>query len=318
MDFDKIPPKVFIYESELDFIARCVVDYPNTETGGDFFGLWTKEDHPVIHYAIGPGTQATKNTDSFFQDIDYLRECGFLLHDKYGIEHVGAWHSHHKLLLSEPSSGDIATMRNALQQTGFSRFIISICNIDSNSDVAVNGFLFSYEKLHRYVTCNWTILKGKSPIRENLENQENRLLGLFTNPESENASYFVNNIETPAVRENVIIEKPELPKNSYWNKTEGQNYLKKVFDQMRSRKDLSQIELLQLPDKRVAISFAHDNNDYEIRFPDNFPKGEPEVVEKVKVNDVVKIILRPPKKQKSVVRKFIDAVTRIGEGIKLW
>ena len=318
MDSTKTPPKVFIYESELDFIARWVVDYPDNETGGDFFGLWTKEGNPVIHYATGPGQKATQNTTSFFQDIDYLRECGFLLNDKYGLEHVGAWHSHHSLSLFEPSTGDINTMRNALQQSGFSRFIISICNIDPNSDVAINGFLFSKEKLHHYTNCNWAILKGNSPIRENRHKQEGGLLGLFTHPESESASYYVNNTEAAEAQNRQVLEKPELPENSYWNKDEGRQYLKKVVEQMHDRNDLSDIELVQLPDKRVAISFAHENDDYEIRFPDNFPKSDPEVVEKVSVNDVVRIILRPPRKQKGVIRKFLDAVNKIGTGINLW
>jgi hypothetical protein len=209
-------------------------------------------------------------------------------------------------------------MRNALQQTGFSRFIISICNIDQNSDVAINGFLFSYDKLHHYINCNWVLLKGASPIRENLEKQTIGLLGLFTNPESNEVSYYVNNTESPDAQDNLILEKPELPQNSYWNTAEGRQYLKKVFEQMQGRSDLSNIELVQLPDKRVAISFAHENNDYEIRFPDNFPKSDPEVVEKVSVNDVVRIILRPPRKQKSMVRKFLDAVNKIGHGINFW
>src|SRR5262245_50845720 len=98
--------KIFIYESELDFISKCVMDYPSLETGGDFFGLWTKEGFPVIHYAIGPGTAVERTAMHFNQDIEYLRECGFLLNNRFALEHIGAWHSHHAMELAEPSPGD--------------------------------------------------------------------------------------------------------------------------------------------------------------------------------------------------------------------
>ena len=302
------PTKIFIYESELDFISRCVMDYPQSETGGDFFGLWTKEGIPVIHYAIGPGRNVERTSTHFNQDIEYLRECGFLLNSKFKLEHLGAWHSHHQMELSEPSAGDVNTMKNALSNGGFSRFIISICNIE-NDEVGVNGFLFSNESLHDYTPCNWEMLEGTSPIRENLLKKEDRLLGLFLEPKSESVSFYVKNTEIPeSVQSKHISVKPEFPANSYWTKPEGRQYLKNAFDKMLCRDDLSEVELLQLPDKRVAISFKHNRIAYEIRFPNSFPKGEPEVVEKVKVHDFFRIILRSGRRQKSRIAKFLDSL----------
>jgi hypothetical protein len=46
-----IKSKAIIYQSELDYISRCVLDYPNIETGGDLFGFWTYSGFPVIQYA---------------------------------------------------------------------------------------------------------------------------------------------------------------------------------------------------------------------------------------------------------------------------
>lgn len=303
------PSRIYIYESELEFISRCVLDYPHTETGGDFFGLWTKEGYPVIQYAIGPGDAAERTATHFNQEIEYLRECGFLLNNRFGSEHIGAWHSHHRLELSEPSQGDVNTMKNALMETAFSRFIVSICNIVED-EVAVNGFLFSNESLQDYTPCNWVILPGTSPIRESLEKTKDSLLGLFLEPETESASFYVKNTEAPdtEVTNGRVSAKPELPSNSYWTKPEGRQYLKTVYDNMVARPDLSEVELLQLADKRIAISFKHDRVAYEIRFPNSFPNTEPEVVEKVQSNNFLRIILRSGRRQKSRVRKFLDSL----------
>jgi len=303
MSLNNLPSKIFIYESELDFISRCVMDYPYLETGGDFFGLWTKEGVPVIHYAIGPGKNVERTPAHFNQDIEYLRECGFLLHGKFKLEHLGAWHSHHTMELSEPSAGDVHTMKTAMNNGGFSRFIISICNIE-HEEVAVNGFLFSNESLHDYTPCNWEILDGTSPMRESLMKARESLLGLFIEPESEGVSFYVKNTEMPEVQSKHISVKPQFPANSYWTKPEGRQYLKNVFEKMNGRDDLSEVELLQLPDSRVAIAFSHQSTAYEIRFPHNFPKAEPEVIEKVKMNNFYRVILRSGRKQKGKIAKF--------------
>lgn len=32
---------VLVYQSELDYLSRCILDYPHIETGGQLFGYWT-------------------------------------------------------------------------------------------------------------------------------------------------------------------------------------------------------------------------------------------------------------------------------------
>lgn len=302
-----IPPSVIIYESEMDFIARCVMDFPKLETGGDFFGLWTKEGNPVIQFVSGPGEKVERNPTHFNQDIEYLKQCGQLLNNRFGLEHIGAWHSHHKMNLSEPSPGDVQTMRNALRGTAFSRFIISICNIDKHDEVMLSGFLFSRENLNNYKLCNWTILEGTSPVRRAISSVKETP---FIEPgtRSEEVSYNVKNVEAadiPAAKE--IAEKPNMPKNAYWNKEEGKKYLKDVFEKLKSRKDLTEVEVIQLPDQRIAISFRHDAGKYEIRFPHDFPEKEAEVVEKVGVGELVRL-LRNGKKPKSRISRFLDSI----------
>lgn len=312
MRLNNAPSKIFIYESEMEFIARCVMDYPQLETGGDLFGLWTKDGFPVIHYAIGPGRLAEHNAAHFNQDVEYLRECGFLLNNKFRMEHLGAWHSHHRMELSEPSTGDVHTMKTAMYSGNFSRFIISICNIEQE-DVAINGFLFSNESPYDYTPCNWEIIDDISPVRENLEKKKDSLLGLFLEPKTEGVSYFVKNTEAPEMQSRLLTAKPVFPANSYWTKPEGRHYLKSVFENMNRRDDLTEVELLQLRDQRVAIAFKHRLVSYEIRFPHNFPQVEPEVVEKMKTNNVFRIILRSGKKQKGRLARFLDSLNILKE-----
>ena len=41
---------VLVYQSELDYLSRCILDYPHIETGGQLFGYWTSAGVPVGLY----------------------------------------------------------------------------------------------------------------------------------------------------------------------------------------------------------------------------------------------------------------------------
>src|SRR2546430_2275655 len=123
--------------------------YPDAETGGDFFGLWSKQSDSIVQYVIGPGEQTSRKGASFFPDISYLKECGTILHNSFGLEHIGAWHSHHQMGLTNPSAGDVRTMRNALNSENVKRFLISICNIERGA-VSVGSFLFASDNPQAY------------------------------------------------------------------------------------------------------------------------------------------------------------------------
>ncbi len=66
-----------IYKSELDYISRCILDYPNFETGDHLFGYWTENGTPVVLFAIGLGVNANHQKTFFNQDVQYLMtvEC---------------------------------------------------------------------------------------------------------------------------------------------------------------------------------------------------------------------------------------------------
>src|SRR5699024_7747234 len=113
-----------IYEEDLKFISRCILDYPNTETGGDFFGFWNNLGFPVILYITGPGDNCYRHTTFFKQDIDFLKDVGYKVYSMYGLQHIGSWHSHHKLGLAVPSSHDCSTMANAIQKNNLDKFLM--------------------------------------------------------------------------------------------------------------------------------------------------------------------------------------------------
>ena len=61
-------PTAIIYQSELDYLSRCILDYPDIETGGQLFGFWTNQGVPVVLYVIGPGRHANHQQSFFNQD----------------------------------------------------------------------------------------------------------------------------------------------------------------------------------------------------------------------------------------------------------
>jgi hypothetical protein len=164
-DLYPIKSKALIYKSELDYISRCVLDYPNIETGGDLFGFWTHSGYPVIQYVIGPGPNANHQSTFFNQDGNYLSEIGNKLRETHGLQHIGEWHSHHQLGLAEPSGHDISTVCKAITQYNLSNFFLVITNIRDNSS-SVNGFMFNKEKGRDFDYAGWVILESHSPIRQ--------------------------------------------------------------------------------------------------------------------------------------------------------
>ncbi|XP_065838125.1 uncharacterized protein [Oscarella lobularis] len=127
----KRPPlKVVIHQSELGVIRSCVLDYPDCETGGDLFGLWSKDNTVNVLFVLGPGKNSRRTTTSFFQNSSYLKRAGECLVHKLGLCHIGEWHSHHTLDLAYPSSGDQRTVERNMPTYGWKRFLVFIANID--------------------------------------------------------------------------------------------------------------------------------------------------------------------------------------------
>lgn len=160
--------KFYIYESELCAIAHEASIYPECETGGDLFGLWTADRNPVVFLATGPGEKAIHQETHYQMDIEYERDCQTILMEQFGIHYLGDWHSHHKLGIYEPSIQD----KNRIQQLFFknprvihmAEIIVNHSN-ELNKKEIISGYIYNKIMTGSDIIC----LKSKnSPIREKL------------------------------------------------------------------------------------------------------------------------------------------------------
>lgn len=132
-----------------------VLLHPNRETGGNLFGLWSDHGEPVIHIVLGPAEGCRRTEVSFYQHVPYLDRVGRLLTNEYLLCHIGEWHSHHQLRLSEPSSGDSSTVTRNYPR-GTCGFLLIIANIKRSEktqglEVTLSPYLYteghtSYQK----------------------------------------------------------------------------------------------------------------------------------------------------------------------------
>ena len=134
--------KVYLFQEDFEMMKDLVLRYPNVETGGDLFGLWTSDGDAVLHMVLGPGKNCKRTATSFYQDIPYLQEKGELLTTKYMLCHIGEWHSHHQLHLYEPSHGDSSTVIRHYPH-GTCGFLLIIANISSPDTVLLSPYLYT-------------------------------------------------------------------------------------------------------------------------------------------------------------------------------
>ncbi|XP_031566091.1 uncharacterized protein LOC116301207 [Actinia tenebrosa] len=133
---------LYMFQQDLDNMKNWVLQYPNRETGGDLFGLWSGEgDNAVIHVVLGPGRDCTHGDYNFYQDVDYLDKVGSLLTENYMLGHIGEWHSHHQLQLDRPSEGDCWTIQKNFPD-GSCGFFLMIANIIDRDNVIFSPYIF--------------------------------------------------------------------------------------------------------------------------------------------------------------------------------
>lgn len=263
-DLYPIKSKALIYKSELDYISRCVLDYPNIETGGDLFGFWTHSGYPVIQYVIGPGPNANHQSTFFNQDGNYLSEIGNKLRETHGLQHIGEWHSHHQLGLAEPSGHDISTVCKAITQYNLSNFFLVITNIRDNSS-SVNGFMFNKEKGRDFDYAGWVILESHSPIRQDFDL---KYQDLVYQPRTKEASLLDL---SKATLNNLEFFKPEYS-SEYWLSEKSNHLVLKGIIEALGR-FVANVQVFQRnDDKTIYLEFQKDNKEYVVIFPIDFPK----------------------------------------------
>lgn len=177
--------KAIIYRSEIDFMSRCILDYPDIETGGELFGFWTPEGVPVVLYAVGPGPGARHHATSFLQDPEYVDRYEAEMCLATRLQHIGQWHSHHQLDLARPSGGDVASMLRGVGKPGFPRMLLCIGNC-TPTETTVNAFNFCEVRPEHYVHAAWDIVDMESPFRPVIDRMYK---GRFYEPKAVKASH---------------------------------------------------------------------------------------------------------------------------------
>lgn len=252
---------VIINKSELDILSRYTLDYPHIETGGQLFGYWTLDGNPVILFVLGPGPQAGHKNTFFMQDIPYLKECISILRNKYGLEHIGEWHSHHQLGLTKPSGHDANNISTNIRKLGYPRFLLCIATCN-NQESMINAYMF-YSHKNDYEHIPWEVIEIESPFRSLIQFKESSRIIL---PICSKAN-MVNLEMVDIKRKKIEFE------DTYWLKKLGnQQKLQTIIEKLSI--NYPGFEFCPTLDKEneVHIEVYKDQNLVEdIHFPGKFP-----------------------------------------------
>lgn len=164
----RMASRAVIYRSELDYLKQCILERPNIETGGQLFGFWTRQGIAVVLFVLGPGPKANHQVAFFNQDLDYLVQVGGAIVSRYGLSHIGEWHSHHQLGLAQPSGHDAETMSSVILERNLGRFLMALGNC-TPTEATVNAFEFTQANGADFRPIPWDVKEFKSPFRELIE-----------------------------------------------------------------------------------------------------------------------------------------------------
>lgn len=249
-------PTAIIYSSELEYIARCIKDSPNIETGGQLYGAWTASGAPRIIYAIGPGPNANHESAFFNQDVEYLSRVGAKLKE-YGLQHIGEWHSHHKLGLARPSGHDASTMQNSIEQLNLHRLCLCIGNISDAGEVSIHPFNFVTGE--HYVDAQWDVITDKNQLRDVIDRD---LAGLLINPQSSSV-VFAERYYTPKAQ-------PIGYGNSWFSVPENRQKFKIIIDRLKAQRFIKEVSPQISQDGVISIKITTERFAEILTFPNDF------------------------------------------------
>lgn len=259
---------VLVYQSELDYLSRCILDYPHIETGGQLFGYWTSAGVPVVLYAIGPGDNANHQPTFFNQDLDYLETVGGILVYEFGLQHIGEWHSHHQLGLAHPSGHDAHTIYDNMLRHNLRWFLLCIGNC-TNTTSTVNAFNF-IESCPRYQESQWEVLPMESPFRRLIDR---RLKGVLRHPHT----------KTPVLvgmkYKSTIVQgvKQQYPEGYWMNERSNNLVLKQMLDFVQTTHENEEC-VVSLDENHLIHILVKSDEDVtitDILFPMGFPERYP-------------------------------------------
>lgn len=263
-----------IYRSELDYLSRCIVDYPECETGGHLFGFWTVQGVPVILYATGPGPNCMHGTVECAHDQHYHKAVRDTLENTIALQHIGDWHSHHQLNLNHPSSGDVRAMLAGVgnQRGMLRRHLMCIATLErSGGKTYIDAYTFHQNDIPNYSHAAWTIIEMSSPYRQLADSI---LKGIIIDPRTQIPNmgqlYTVNQLVTDSLNENVE-SKPIL----YWldERVENRNILRNFIAETKQILHDKKVEAMTTEDNHVFLNIKDGGQ--SILFAKPFPESPP-------------------------------------------
>lgn len=156
------------WESELRSIAVEASAW-TVETGGDLFGRW--QTNPIVYLATKAGPKAQRDNTHFRLDVDYLRQLSEPLAAQWALRYFGDWHSHHRLGLRAPSSGDQRRIRQLGKRNQFPGMAEIIVTTEGSQDepiVRVHPWFYDLSMEGDPSLLRVKVLPGCSPIRQAL------------------------------------------------------------------------------------------------------------------------------------------------------
>ncbi len=252
---------------EIDVLSRYILDFPHFETGGQLFGYWTYDEKPVVLFVLGPGKNAGHYKTFFMQDLLYLKECATLLKQKYGLDHIGEWHSHHQLGLARPSGHDANNITTNMRKLGYKKFLLCIGSCTNTSSM-INAFMFNSSK-PKYESIPWKIKELESPFRTIIA-QNNDLT--FLPPKTTRG-----NMVDLFIVDGISIKRKVNYDGCYWLKKEGAPLiLKSLIEGLKQ--NYSQYEYIPTIDNKNQVHievYLNGTLQEDIHFPMGFPKKAP-------------------------------------------
>jgi len=295
-----IPNIAIIFKSEFDYISRCILNYKNIETGGQLFGYWTAENIPVVLYVIGPGPKANHQTAFFNQDIDYLKKVGKPLIETFGLQHIGEWHSHHKLGLAQPSSHDAYTMSSTINEKHLRHFLLCIGNC-TDYESTLNAFNF-VENNNSYAKAYWCIKNIDSPFRKVVDDA---LRPFLLHPRCEKASHGHINYMEPTSSELV----PEYRESYWFSNKENRKAVKQIIDYIGQLPSPGQCSI-QLDDNSfVTMTISYSDHVDQVFFPDGFPQISPKIT-RIHGDNSIQVLESPWNPEGDIYKDFIKYYNR--------
>lgn len=265
------PDAVVIYQSELDYLSRCILDYPNIETGGQLFGYWTSTGVPVVLYVLGPGENANHRYAFFNQDLEYLETVGGWLTRDFGLQHIGEWHSHHQLGLAHPSSHDERTIRKGMLQNDLPRLLLCIGNC-TDTTATINAFNF-IDNSPMCQEAQWEVMPIESPFRKEIDQ---RLEGYLRHPQTQHAALVgMKYKHTRGV---------SYPPGYWLNDTNNNMELKQMLDFLQNMSEGLHCSVTMDEQDMVHIQSKDEKQNViqDVLFPMGFPVKFPIVTNEIK------------------------------------